>query len=61
MTAIVELSHSLGASVVAERIETEAEAGLMRELGVSFGQGFHFGRPGQLPSPQGGEPGGRPD
>ena len=61
VTAIVELSHSLGASVVAERIETEAEAGLMRELGVSFGQGFHFGRPGQLPSPQGGEPGGRPD
>ena len=55
VTAIVELSQSLGASVVAERIETEAEAGLMRELGVTFGQGFHFGRPGQLPDRHGEE------
>ncbi|MDT8331157.1 EAL domain-containing protein [Roseomonas gilardii] len=54
VTAIVELSQSLGAAVVAERIETEAEAGLMRELGVGFGQGFHFGRPGQLPGHPGG-------
>ena len=39
----------VGAQVVAEMIETEEEAALMRELGVQFGQGWLFGRPGTLP------------
>ncbi|MFC0409109.1 EAL domain-containing protein [Roseomonas elaeocarpi] len=49
ISSIVELSASLGAAVVAERIETEAEAQVIRELGVQFGQGYLFGRPGALP------------
>ena len=31
------------------RIETEAEAALMLELGVQYGQGWLFGKPGPLP------------
>ena len=30
-------------------IETEAEAAVMAELGVAYGQGWLFGRPGNLP------------
>ena len=41
--------RGVGAKVVAEHIETEAEAALMRELGVEYGQGWLFGRPGPLP------------
>ncbi len=39
----------MGAKTVAETIETEAQARLMREIGVEFGQGYLFGRPGALP------------
>jgi len=35
--------------VVAEMIETEEQSRLMRELGVHYGQGWLFGRPGHLP------------
>jgi EAL domain-containing protein (putative c-di-GMP-specific phosphodiesterase class I) len=38
-----------GTRLVAEGIETEAQAAALRELGVEFGQGFLFGRPGPLP------------
>ena len=49
IASMVDLAHGLGAKVVAEHIETEEEAGLMRTLGVEYGQGWHFGRPGPLP------------
>jgi EAL domain-containing protein (putative c-di-GMP-specific phosphodiesterase class I)/PAS domain-containing protein len=49
IAAMVDLAHGLGAGVVAEHIETEEDAALMRELGVELGQGWHFGRPGPLP------------
>ena len=49
IAAMVELARGVGAKVVAEHIETEAEAALMRELGVEYGQGWLFGRPGPLP------------
>lgn len=49
IAAMVDLASTVGAQVVAERIETEAQARLMQELGVAFGQGFLFGRPGALP------------
>ncbi len=49
IAAMVDLARTVGAKVVAERIETEAQAKLMQELGVTFGQGYLFGRPGALP------------
>ena len=46
-----DLAHSVGARVIAEMVETEADAAAMTELGVEFGQGWLFGRPGPLPRP----------
>lgn len=46
---MVELAHSAGAKVVAEMIETEEQAALMRQLGVEHGQGWLLGKPGFLP------------
>lgn len=49
LTGMVELAHAAGARVIAEHIETEAQAEHARALGVAFGQGFLFDRPGPLP------------
>ncbi len=49
VAAMVDLAHNVGAKVVAERIETEAEAAAMQALGVAYGQGWLFGKPGRLP------------
>lgn len=48
VAAMVDLSLAVGAKVVAERIETEEEAEVMRNLGVHYGQGWLFGKPGPL-------------
>lgn len=53
VTAMVDLAAAVGARVIAEQVETEEEAQLMRVLGVELGQGWLFGRPGALP----GQPG----
>ncbi len=45
----IELCRQAGAAVIAERIETEEEVKLVRELGATHGQGNLFGRPGHLP------------
>lgn len=42
---IVTLAHSLGLSVVAEGIETEAQYAVLKDLGCEFAQGFHLSRP----------------
>lgn len=42
--ALVDLAHSLGKSVVAEGIETEAQFEFLRAIGCDVGQGFLFGR-----------------
>ena len=42
---IVDAGHVLGAVVVAEGVETEAQLALMRELGADEIQGFLYGRP----------------
>jgi diguanylate cyclase len=39
------LARSLGMSVVAEGIETAADASMLQKLGCDFGQGYVFGRP----------------
>ena len=49
VASMVELATAAGAQTVAEMIETDEQAALMRELGVHHGQGWLFGRPGGLP------------
>jgi EAL domain-containing protein (putative c-di-GMP-specific phosphodiesterase class I) len=43
--AIITLGHGIGAKVIAEGIQTEEEAQVLRALGVDFGQGYHLARP----------------
>jgi EAL domain-containing protein (putative c-di-GMP-specific phosphodiesterase class I)/DNA-binding response OmpR family regulator len=38
-----------GCRLVAEGVETEAEANTLRDLGIDLGQGYLFGRPERLP------------
>ena len=44
--ALVEFAHGCGATVVAEGVETAADAAALLALEVDLGQGWHFGRPG---------------
>jgi EAL domain-containing protein (putative c-di-GMP-specific phosphodiesterase class I) len=50
IAGMAEIARASGAAVVAERVETQAEADVLRELGVQYGQGWFFGRPAALPS-----------
>ena len=43
--AAVAMAKASKLSVVAEGIETSAQAKLMTEIGCEIGQGFYFGRP----------------
>ncbi|MGH3732373.1 MAG: EAL domain-containing protein [Acidimicrobiales bacterium] len=44
--ALAEFGHEIGASVVAEGVETRDDALALRDAGVDYGQGWYFGRPG---------------
>ena len=46
--AVRDLALAIGCEVVAEGVETQAQHEGLRELGVTFGQGFHLARPGPL-------------
>ena len=43
--SIVGLARAMELSIVAEGVESEAEAVLLRRIGADFLQGYHFGRP----------------
>jgi EAL domain-containing protein (putative c-di-GMP-specific phosphodiesterase class I) len=43
--ATVQMAHGLRLKVVAEGIETQAQAEYLREHGCDFGQGFLYSRP----------------
>jgi EAL domain-containing protein (putative c-di-GMP-specific phosphodiesterase class I) len=45
--SLTEFGHDAGASVVAEGVETRADAVALRDAGVDFGQGWYFARPGR--------------
>jgi EAL domain-containing protein (putative c-di-GMP-specific phosphodiesterase class I) len=46
--SLVDFGHGMGAKVVAEGIETGADAAVLLQLGVDYGQGWYFGRPGPV-------------
>src|SRR4028118_1590885 len=41
---IIELAHTLGMEVVAEGVETEEQATLLREMGCDMAQGDHYAK-----------------
>jgi diguanylate cyclase (GGDEF)-like protein/PAS domain S-box-containing protein len=43
--AIISMGHSLGQTIVAEGVETEAQMNYLIERGCDFAQGFFFSRP----------------
>ncbi|HYH69731.1 MAG TPA: EAL domain-containing protein [Methyloceanibacter sp.] len=45
LRSIIALAHELGKEVVAEGVETAAEAAYLRSIGCEFGQGFYYGEP----------------
>ena len=44
--SMVDFAHGCDARVVAEGVETAADADALAGLGVHYGQGWYFGRPG---------------
>ncbi len=49
--ALVAIGHNIGAEVLAEGIQREEEAQILRALGVDYGQGFLFAPPKAGPEP----------
>jgi diguanylate cyclase (GGDEF)-like protein/PAS domain S-box-containing protein len=45
VAAIVRMANAMGMDTVAEGIETELQARIVKRLGCERGQGYHFGRP----------------
>ena len=45
VSAIIDLNHNLGITVVAEGVEDAETAAWLREHGCDIGQGYYFGRP----------------
>ncbi|HET9516124.1 MAG TPA: EAL domain-containing protein [Actinoplanes sp.] len=48
--AVTAHSHRTGATTLAAGVETDDHRRTARALGATFAQGYHFGRPGPLPS-----------
>jgi EAL domain-containing protein (putative c-di-GMP-specific phosphodiesterase class I) len=48
-SALISFAFDIGAEVVAEGIETRSEVDALRDLGVSYGQGYFLARPGPIP------------
>ncbi|MDO9220408.1 MAG: EAL domain-containing protein [Thiobacillus sp.] len=46
--AIREVSHIMGVKTVAEWVENEETAEVLRKMGIDYAQGYFFGRPGAI-------------
>jgi len=46
--AVNTVARTLGKEVIAEGVECEAHANVLREIGIDHGQGFHWGNPADL-------------
>jgi EAL domain-containing protein (putative c-di-GMP-specific phosphodiesterase class I) len=44
LRALNAVARRIGAEVIAEGVETEDELRVLRQLGIPYGQGYHFGR-----------------
>ena len=53
VTAVRTMAEAIGATVVAEGVETAPQAAILKQLGCRLGQGYYYNRP--LPEPQWGE------
>jgi EAL domain-containing protein (putative c-di-GMP-specific phosphodiesterase class I)/GGDEF domain-containing protein len=47
--AVTSFATHLGARVIADAVETAEELSALKRMGVTYGLGFHIGRPGPLP------------
>jgi EAL domain-containing protein (putative c-di-GMP-specific phosphodiesterase class I) len=52
LKALTQIAWRIDARIIAEGIETEAELRTLRELAVSYGQGYRIGRASELPTGQ---------
>jgi len=52
--SLVRIANRIGASVIAEGVETEEEALVLADAGAHYGQGFLFARPTSCPEEMGG-------
>jgi diguanylate cyclase (GGDEF)-like protein/PAS domain S-box-containing protein len=43
--AVVDIAKGLGSETIAEFVEDEETVEMLREIGVTYGQGYHIGRP----------------
>jgi len=43
--AMNSVSHTLGKKTIAEFVENEKIVGILKEMGVDYGQGYHLGKP----------------
>lgn len=49
--ALVAFADQIGAGLIAEGIETDAELQTLRRIGIPWGQGYRLAHPGPLPLP----------
>lgn len=47
--SMIQVGHTLGKKIVAEFVHNEETLSLMKSFGVDFVQGFHLGKPAELP------------
>jgi EAL domain-containing protein (putative c-di-GMP-specific phosphodiesterase class I) len=52
VSAIVGLAAGFGQETIAEGVEDEQTADILRELGVTYAQGYLYGRPEAVPADQ---------
>jgi EAL domain-containing protein (putative c-di-GMP-specific phosphodiesterase class I) len=50
--ATIAFARALGMSVVAEGVETDEQAAVLRELGCDLGQGYLWGKPAPMLRPR---------
>ncbi len=48
VTAIVSLARAFGQQTIAEGVENAETVEVLREYGVDYAQGYHFGRPAAI-------------